>query len=64
MDNKREIAEQKLQDFERMVGQMCVTVRAYTYVHLFQVLQELFFQQSYDLVISLCNILNPENQNT
>ena len=54
--DKREIAEQKLRILdEDIIRPTPVTPTSFTYVSLFQALQELHFQGEYDLVIGICD---------
>ena len=54
--DKREIAEQKLHILdEDIIRPTPVTPMSFTYVSLFQALQELHFQGEYDLVIGICD---------
>lgn len=55
--DKREIAEQKLHILdENIIRPIPVTPTSFTYVSLFQALQELHFQGEYDLVIDICDV--------
>lgn len=55
--DKREIAEQKLHILdENTIRPIPVTPTSFTYVSLFQALQEICFQGEYDLVIGICDV--------
>lgn len=57
-NNIEEKSKEKIREFEKdFLSKLSVYPRTYTYIKLYHILQELYFQGKYELVINICNLV-------
>lgn len=57
MEYTQEKANEKINELERILKQFPVVPKTFTYINIYQSVQQLYQQEEYKKVIDICNVL-------
>lgn len=57
MEDRLLISEQKIRELGKEFSKLPITPNTYTYINLYNTLQQFHFQGKYQIVIDICNLI-------